>query len=837
MKKPHPFLEAREDFLHLEPTIQMFSPASFFDVLHPTVARIVSAPVGAKQGKIVAFYGFKGGAGRSTALGYVAVLLAQRGLHVIALDLDLEAPGLAPLFGHGFDAAPQGTLHLLHEASRLPEEEELGVARYLLPVPETIGPDGGKVEYLPAGTLDDRYLAQLEELGIGLWHTYEPTRRNPLARILNELQETRRPDVILLDCRTGFSSLSATALFHAADAIVTVLPLSEQIWGGLDVLLRALEKTRQVRTDVPSLLLVPSLILPGKEGDARLAEMNSRLQDAVHSRFPFVDDDETIPVVSAVEILEDGIRRRDSVWAEGRISIARTGDSDLFRKLANWVGDALLEEEEIPPDMQIDRRKTLGELQLDKSVAFSENLSVETLSETLIDSKDARAAVDRSISLVIGAKGAGKTFLWRYLALPDRPRGLEGVPPDVDYVVAMSPDQSLTPDLPFLSAAAFQKIEKDSRLESNGNHQAFWIWWSLQAISRRRPDIVEGLLKSRRLSTVRAALQRFLEAPDSGTLLTLLRRPDTMLEAEIAFAEADELLRSNLNSVCILVDGLDTGFQTAKTTEWLGRRNRFTTGILQLLGVWRTRLKRIQFKVFLREDIWIDVEMQNKSHLGSISHVLQFEETEMWELVLRVASRSPTYEQLIQRMRIDVLTKDPIELRKALAPLWGMHLEKGNSAYSTNYIVKRLADAKGRLFPRSVLQMVQAAIESQRKDSPVGQADRVLRFASLRDGIDKASNGRVTDLKSEYVEMSGYLDAMADCLPVLSRKDFVEHLKKALKAKDRTAKITDIESVVIPKLIEIGVLRVKTSAKKAPEVEVARLYRDGLHMKPIKGLQ
>ena len=45
--------------------------------------------------KVVTFYSFKGGVGRSLALANVSLLLATRGRRVLAVDFDLEAPGLS----------------------------------------------------------------------------------------------------------------------------------------------------------------------------------------------------------------------------------------------------------------------------------------------------------------------------------------------------------------------------------------------------------------------------------------------------------------------------------------------------------------------------------------------------------------------------------------------------------------------------------------------------------------------------------------------------------------------------------------------------------------------
>jgi Mrp family chromosome partitioning ATPase len=49
-------------------------------------------------GRIITFYSYKGGTGRSMAMANVAWLLALSGARVLAIDWDLEAPGLHRYF-------------------------------------------------------------------------------------------------------------------------------------------------------------------------------------------------------------------------------------------------------------------------------------------------------------------------------------------------------------------------------------------------------------------------------------------------------------------------------------------------------------------------------------------------------------------------------------------------------------------------------------------------------------------------------------------------------------------------------------------------------------------
>jgi Mrp family chromosome partitioning ATPase len=48
----------------------------------------------ARSGRIITFYSYKGGTGRSMALANVGWLLASSGYRVLLVDWDLEAPGL-----------------------------------------------------------------------------------------------------------------------------------------------------------------------------------------------------------------------------------------------------------------------------------------------------------------------------------------------------------------------------------------------------------------------------------------------------------------------------------------------------------------------------------------------------------------------------------------------------------------------------------------------------------------------------------------------------------------------------------------------------------------------
>src|SRR3954465_1267346 len=74
------------------------------------------AEVLAMTGTVVTFYSYKGGVGRSFTLANIAVLLARWGYRVLAVDWDLEAPGLHHYFAPILPRQPKGgVIDLAHD--------------------------------------------------------------------------------------------------------------------------------------------------------------------------------------------------------------------------------------------------------------------------------------------------------------------------------------------------------------------------------------------------------------------------------------------------------------------------------------------------------------------------------------------------------------------------------------------------------------------------------------------------------------------------------------------------------------------------------------------------
>ena len=195
---------------------------------------------------IIAFYSFKGGVGRTTALSSFAILRARKGERVAVLDLDLDAPGVGLLLDPGemSQPAPWGVVDYLLEAPLL---EEVDLKDYYHVCAREPLTGAGEILVFPSGRLDSDYLNTLARLDLEPPH---PGKQHPLLRLLEQIRDELRPDWILLDCRAGLSEASGFALSGLAHLTVLLGTTSDQSWEGLRLLLDRLGAER-VRKSMP----------------------------------------------------------------------------------------------------------------------------------------------------------------------------------------------------------------------------------------------------------------------------------------------------------------------------------------------------------------------------------------------------------------------------------------------------------------------------------------------------------------------------------------------------------------------------------------------------------
>ena len=199
--------------------------------------------------KTITFYSYKGGTGRSLAVANAARYLARLNFKVVALDFDLEAPGLHYKFSTSEDGKPifvqNAIVDYLHEfimEGSIPPSLEKFVITIDVP-----GTDQPLLRLIPAGCgPSSGYWEKLSRID---WHElfYAPDAKGVQLfldlkqRITDELQ----PDFLLIDSRTGITEMGGVAATLLADRVICLVVPTLENMEGARVVLRSLKRARR----------------------------------------------------------------------------------------------------------------------------------------------------------------------------------------------------------------------------------------------------------------------------------------------------------------------------------------------------------------------------------------------------------------------------------------------------------------------------------------------------------------------------------------------------------------------------------------------------------------
>lgn len=230
--------------------------------------------------RVVTFYSYKGGVGRTMALVNTAHVLALEGWRVLMVDFDLEAPGMTHFFAKQVRWRPRhvrkDAIDLLLDAKRSLEDADqrgqspeypCSLADYVVPLtlpkggieeaPKGIPYRNGRLDLIPA-TLEPRqlreaseeeppldYMERLGELDLaGLFREGGPGHRfgdhvrkhfvsarfKAPGDVLFTLRDPIKAayDIVLIDSRTGLNEVAGFSIGTITDALVLCCGLSQQ---------------------------------------------------------------------------------------------------------------------------------------------------------------------------------------------------------------------------------------------------------------------------------------------------------------------------------------------------------------------------------------------------------------------------------------------------------------------------------------------------------------------------------------------------------------------------------------------------------------------------------
>lgn len=245
----------------------------------------------------ITFYSYKGGVGRTLALLNVAATLAIHGRKVVAVDLDLEAPGfgLSSFTAHPGGTPQRGVSDFIFD-SMVPGD--LTAEPYVQPtdLPEA----KGRLLLMPSGT-------RAMELASSLRKFYANPKgdtANIFQVLVAEITERFAPDYLFFDSRTGLADVAGVCTVELPEVLVAFSGLGEQSVTGTQGVLDKLRDHPARMQPVATLLALSPI---PRAADLEKATLHNPLQDLPPGKKPGA-------------IMREGTRLYDAVFrAQSRL--------------------------------------------------------------------------------------------------------------------------------------------------------------------------------------------------------------------------------------------------------------------------------------------------------------------------------------------------------------------------------------------------------------------------------------------------------------------------------------------------------------------------------------
>lgn len=334
------------------------------------------APANAPLGRVVTFYSYKGGTGRSMALANAAWMLAANGLRVLAIDWDLEAPGLQRYFQPYLRdpklEASDGLMDFVlafADAARAPPAEpttgsasdpawyerhaDLRMFAYAVNWP-VFAERGGRLDFVPAGRQDPGYSLRVNSFN---WQHFYSKLGGGI--FLEAVKQRLRADYdyVLIDSRTGVSDTSGVCTVQMPDTLVVFFTLNEQsIHGAAGTASSAFEQRRKP-DGTATLRVMPVPTRVDSSEKQRVDAARAAARERFDGLLDWLDEDQLDDYWSDVETPYIPFYSLEEVLAVFDQPRVRTSLLPSVEGLVSWLSEQRITE--LPP---IDERQRKAEM-------------------------------------------------------------------------------------------------------------------------------------------------------------------------------------------------------------------------------------------------------------------------------------------------------------------------------------------------------------------------------------------------------------------------------------------------------------------------------------------
>lgn len=594
-----------------------------------------SSVKGKSKAPVVTFYSYKGGMGRTTTMIAYAISLAVndndiKKKRVVIIDCDLEAPGYLNFFDlsehNGLQSGKKnGLVEFLSDAQLTSHPEDLDINDYII----NVGDDNennfaynnlNNIWLIPAGNLNEGYS---DLSGGGDRNDYlEGLAKINLSSVnsvvkyfnllLDRINETIEPDIILLDSRTGFNDIFGTVALYLSSSVVGFFGFSRQTQPGLMNLLREYYK----KGNSFSLQLVFS-ILPEKADDTWVENHKKEVQQYIsyvgnenknYPSFLYLHRNTLLEKIGTGDYLSD------SAFVELVKGKKFNDYNALFEKISNqfFKETPTLTYTSNTPAIQL-RNVVLKHLKdaLVNVSNFAEDTQIKE--EQFFYRNCMKELFDPKKFLIQGYKGTGKTYLYKALADKKISANIQEWSRTQDQHLLEPIFVNILPTNE--ASLVFDNIRYGAIDEPEYYFNTFWQIYTWNALLLR-PEF--SSIKEQ------SELSEYIEPLDgAGFAKEALLRIDKLINLGVNALIAidkdmlhlNEYLQKHQKRLFVLYDRLDTCINPL----------RWNKAVSPLINYWRNNCEsfsNITPKVFVRTDLFKQIEGTNTARLeNSIIHI------------------------------------------------------------------------------------------------------------------------------------------------------------------------------------------------------------------------
>lgn len=349
-----------------------------------------------EPGRIVTFYSYKGGTGRSMALANFAWIMAASGHRVLVIDWDLEAPGLHRYF-RPFLIDPDlfETDGLIDTFWSLASAQLARSRRTDEPRPtgdlegaiedtkrrlDWTFPTNGYIDFVGAGRQGATYSERV--------NTFDWKRFYELggARILSDAKVRLRGQYewVLIDSRTGVSDTSGISTMQLPDTVVACFTLNRQSIDGVRAVLGAIRNYRSPTVNGSTIKLFPVATRIENAEQTRLEVARGYARSTLAEFLPSGAQSDARAYWDKMELGYRPSYAFEEVLAAFGDATGATGASDTMAAQVEAMSQQIAGDDRLrmPEIIDKDRERVLAAYALGPSKDAAKKPSVESASDT-----------------------------------------------------------------------------------------------------------------------------------------------------------------------------------------------------------------------------------------------------------------------------------------------------------------------------------------------------------------------------------------------------------------------------------------------------------------------